>query len=287
MIQSNVATHWFHMKCHQIMWIMAVHKQHNESSWLTITGHKWTGIQCIINNRKMPQNHKGEETKHQIIKACAAGEDLVEVAWLLNMKRTSAWSIINHYQQYGQVQCYYGGAHNNKVDQMIDYCVEIIKEHSEYILPQINAELHLQLPAKPRVCDSTVSKMLHVQLVRLKVLETVPIDQNTDEFANGWWWSTELVMRSSTLMKVDLTIAYQGFVISLELVTGCASHGCKEKTKLYHKSDLQTAIGGSTSSTIATVIFLQPSWIDRRNVGCGTERPQPTLYSVFNKKIFF
>ena len=69
------------------------------------------------------------------------GEDYVETAKLLGIKRTTAWGIVRRYQLYGQVNRPRGGARYRKVDQeMIDQMIATVEEHPEFTLSQINLE---------------------------------------------------------------------------------------------------------------------------------------------------
>ena len=75
-----------------------------------------------------------------------------------------------------------GGARNTKVDnEMIAKMMEIVEEHAEYTLVQINTELRSALPHKPVVTESTIAKTLKNRLIVLKKLETVPQDRNRED----------------------------------------------------------------------------------------------------------
>ena len=74
-----------------------------------------------------------------------------------------------------------GGARKEKVDQrMKDQIVEIVEEHPEYTLDQINADLQLQMPDAPHVSRSTIARTLENQLIVTKCLHDVPAQRNTD-----------------------------------------------------------------------------------------------------------
>ena len=112
----------------------------------------------------MPRNRISDEDKRRIIESHTNGDDYVETARLLGVKRTTAWGIVRRNQQ--QVQANQanrprGGARNRKVDQeMTNNMVATIEQHPEYTLAQINAQLHAELPDKPQISDSTVAKTL-------------------------------------------------------------------------------------------------------------------------------
>jgi len=81
------------------------------------------------------------------------------MARVLGVARGTAWSIIRRHIEFGQVARRRGGAHNQKMDDdMVQMCVTIVEAHPEYTLTQINRELRAELPDKPQVCGSTISK---------------------------------------------------------------------------------------------------------------------------------
>ena len=46
---------------------------------------------------------------------------------------------------------------------------------------QINETLRVQLPQKPHICPSTLSSLLHGQLITVKKMEYAPQNRNTDD----------------------------------------------------------------------------------------------------------
>ena len=73
-----------------------------------------------------------------------------------------------------------GGRRITKIDaEMIKTCIQIVEDHAEYTLSQINAELRRRNPNKPIVCDSSISKMLPGQFIKLKKLETIPAERKS------------------------------------------------------------------------------------------------------------
>lgn len=124
--------------------------------------------------------------KQRIISAQNEGEDYEEVARVLGIKRGTAWSIIRRFQTSGCVEKPRGGARRSKVDgEMADTCVRIVEENPEFTLQQIKHELELNHPTKPHVCVSTISKMLHGELISMKKLETSEASRNADSVKEG------------------------------------------------------------------------------------------------------
>ena len=64
----------------------------------------------------MPRARITLQDKQRIIEAHENGEDYVEVARVLGIKRGTAWSIIRRHQVNGVAVLPRGGAHNSKVD---------------------------------------------------------------------------------------------------------------------------------------------------------------------------
>ena len=131
----------------------------------------------------MPRNRISQETKQRIVDAHMNGDDYVEVARVLGVARGTAWSIVRRHQLHGVVERPRGGARNAKMnEEMTNACgVAIVEMHVDYTLSQINHELRMQLPHKPHVCISTISKTLHGQLIHLKKMETVAVDRNRED----------------------------------------------------------------------------------------------------------
>ena len=69
---------------------------------------------------KMPRQKISLEIKTRIVDAHNNGEDYEDVARLLGVKQSTAYSIIRRHQQTGQVEQPRGGAHNRKVDAKND-----------------------------------------------------------------------------------------------------------------------------------------------------------------------
>lgn len=131
----------------------------------------------------MPRARISNDTKTRTVAAHNEGRDYQETARILNVKPGTAWSIVRRSQRnLGVGRGQRGGARNNKVDrEMIDACVEIVQDHPEFTLQQIKVELHNRLPNKPQVCISTISTMLHGELITVKKLENVVADRNRDD----------------------------------------------------------------------------------------------------------
>ena len=80
------------------------------------------------------------DTKNRIIAAHARGEDYVEVARILGVKRGTAYSIVARNQANGGVPPRpRGGARNVRLDaEMQLKIVDIVERHPEFTLAQVN-----------------------------------------------------------------------------------------------------------------------------------------------------
>ena len=98
----------------------------------------------------MPRYQKNSEVDKRLYDAYNRGEDYLDLARLLGIKRTMAWSIIKRADENdGQVCRPRGGARrvSTKVtDDMRQAAVDIVNEHPEFTLDQINAELRRHYP---------------------------------------------------------------------------------------------------------------------------------------------
>ena len=174
----------------------------------------------------MPRNRISLETKQRIIDAYGNGHDYVEVARVLGVARGTAWSIVRRHQLQGVVERPRGGARNSKVDQeMTEACVAIVEQHVEFTLSQINHELRLQLPNKPRVCISTISKTLHGQLIHLKKMETVAVDRNRQDIKLARREFAEWLVQAHGAYEEIIYIDESGFNLWLARTRGRAHVG--------------------------------------------------------------
>lgn len=130
----------------------------------------------------MPRARISEQDKRRLVEAHANGDDYVEVAKTLGIKRGTAWSIVRRHQDQHPMEFKQrGGARNTKVDEEIaSAAVAIVDDHPEFTLAQINSELRLALPNKPRICIASLRKVLQGQLVTIKKLENAEQNRNSD-----------------------------------------------------------------------------------------------------------
>lgn len=133
----------------------------------------------------MPRYQKiSEMDKRRLVAAFEDdAQDYLEVARILNIKRTTAWSIIQRHIEHGVVVRPRGGHRDGaqKVDgEMTEVLVAIVAEFPAYTLTQINTELQRRLPQKPVISVATVCKMLDAQLITTKKLEDAPMERNSD-----------------------------------------------------------------------------------------------------------
>ena len=102
----------------------------------------------------MPNQRISLATKQAIVDAFSREEDYVAAARLLQVKRTTAHSIVNRWIQYGHVERPRGGFRQGRVkvdEEMKDAVVEIVGMFPAFTLKQINEELRRQFPQKPNI----------------------------------------------------------------------------------------------------------------------------------------
>lgn len=128
----------------------------------------------------MPNTRISARDKECIIASYERYEDYQEVARTLGIKPGTAYAIVRRFRDTGVVARRRGGPHNIKVDEeMTQAVVQIVQEHVEYTLSQVNEELRLRLPNKPRICDNSIANMLNGQLITLKLTRDVPTQRNS------------------------------------------------------------------------------------------------------------
>ena len=131
----------------------------------------------------MSRRRISDELKERLIEAFNRGEDYVELARQLNIKRSTAYTIIRGSEQPPRRNTW-GGFRHRKLDaEMIEEATDIIEEYTAYTLERILAEIRLRLPSKPTVGRSTLPA-LHGRLICLKKLENCPTERNCDQTKN-------------------------------------------------------------------------------------------------------
>ena len=113
---------------------------------------------------------------------CTRGEDYLQLARQINVKRTTAYQIIRRaLANEGVVAFPQGGVGSVKVkEDMVNSAIDIVIEHPEHTLMMINQELRLRLPNAPHVTPSTISNLLKGQLITMKKLENAPAERNSE-----------------------------------------------------------------------------------------------------------
>lgn len=123
------------------------------------------------------------EDKQRLVNAHNRGEDYIQLARQLNIKPTTAYAIIRRsIDNNGIVARPRGGVRPQRLrvsPTLRDAAVAIVEHHAEFTLDQINTELQTSLPNHARISRSTLSNMLHGELIVLKKLEDAPIQRNS------------------------------------------------------------------------------------------------------------
>ena len=134
--------------------------------------------------KKMPAIYSKISTddKARIFQAYTRGEDYLQLARQINVKRTTAYQIIRRaLANEGVVAFPRDGLRSVKVNEdMVNSAKDIVSEHPEYTLMMINQELRLRLPNDPHVTPSTISNLLKGQLITMKKLEGAPAERNSE-----------------------------------------------------------------------------------------------------------
>ena len=119
--------------------------------------------------------------KKRLYQAWLQGEDYVQLADQLNIKRGIDWSIVNRAKnQQGQVSLPRGGRRHVKLDEEIgDALSAIVEEHPTFTLNQIRTELHERLPNKPILSITSIARCLSGRLIVLKKMKDSPAERNS------------------------------------------------------------------------------------------------------------
>lgn len=168
------------------------------------------------------------DVKRRIIMAHEAGDDYIEAARVLGVKRGTAYSIVHRYILEGVIERPRGGRRHQKMDEdMANTVVEIVESQPEFTLAQIKADLQARMPDKPSVSIQTISTCLRNRLIFLKKMETVQVNRNSHdvkveraEYAN-WYLHTINANHPPTFIFVDES----GFNLWISRTRGRARRG--------------------------------------------------------------
>ena len=154
----------------------------------------------------MPYQQVALTDKQRLFEAHNRGDDYVDLARQMGIKRTTAYAIIRRAQQHDeQVALQRGGARPQRqlvTPDLIDAAVQIVEQHPDYTLQQINRELRLALPHHAHIGRSTLSNMLHGQLIVMKKLEDAPLRRNAMDVKNARLNFAQWIMQDGVQMKM-------------------------------------------------------------------------------------
>ena len=133
----------------------------------------------------MPYQRISESDKQRLVDCHLKGDDYVELARVLGIKRKTAYSIIARFKATGFVVRQRGGNRRPKVTEEIRRTsVEILEENPDFTLEQLNEELRRRLPDAARISISTLCTVLDAELITMKKLEDSPTERNSDRVKN-------------------------------------------------------------------------------------------------------
>ena len=89
------------------------------------------------------------------------------------------YHIIRRYKNSDVVAKTRGDRNQQIVDgEMQNTDINIVEQHAEFTLTQINHELSLRLPNKPHVCDNTMSNIFHGRFIAIKLMRNLRAQRN-------------------------------------------------------------------------------------------------------------
>ena len=149
----------------------------------------------------MPYNKISRQDKERLYQAHLRGDDYVELANQLGIKRQTAWGIVRRaVENNGEVEGARGGVRQQRkkvTERLINEAVLIIEEHPEFTLLQINAELRVRLPDHQQIGRSTLANVLNGQEIVLKKLEDAPQEWNTDGLKEARFLFAQWIMEEA------------------------------------------------------------------------------------------
>ena len=133
----------------------------------------------------MPDQKITPDDKQRLIDCHLNGDDYVDLARVLGIKRKTAYSIIARFKATGFVVRRRGGNRRPKItDEIRRTSVEIVEENSDFTLDQINAELRRRLPDAAHISISSLCTVLDGELLTMKKLEDSPAERNSEAVKN-------------------------------------------------------------------------------------------------------
>lgn len=119
--------------------------------------------------------------RQRIVDTYNAGEDFIEAARILGVKRTTAYSIIYRYQRDGAAAAEQpSGGRPSKLDnESRDLLLMIVEDIPAITLRNLNRRFREIWPHKPVVSDSTIARCLDGLLISLKSCNDVPAARNS------------------------------------------------------------------------------------------------------------
>ena len=130
----------------------------------------------------MPRARISVADKRRLVEAYERGEDYIDLARQLDIRRGTAWAIVRRAEaREGVVALPRGGRRRVIIDDEIRATlVAIVEEHPTYTLVQLNAELRARLPHKRHISTTSVARCLMNSLIVIKKVEDSPAERNTE-----------------------------------------------------------------------------------------------------------
>ncbi|GFR71201.1 hypothetical protein ElyMa_000347700 [Elysia marginata] len=104
------------------------------------------------------QDRSALQTRLEYSGLYTRGEDYIQLAREIGIKRTIAHQIVRRAQEHdGAVAVPQGGLRSVKMsEEMLETIFAIVSDHPDYTLIMINQELRVRLPDAPHVTSSTI-----------------------------------------------------------------------------------------------------------------------------------
>ena len=140
----------------------------------------------------------------RLLAAHTNGEDFLETARLLGIKRSTAYSIIRSGRP---AKLPTGGARQAhiKVDQEIcNFVAELLESNALLTLLEINHRIRTRFPHKREFSKSTLSKKLDGLLFTTKLVRDVPAERNRSDVIQArieyaTWWCSPAVINANKI----------------------------------------------------------------------------------------
>ena len=122
------------------------------------------------------------EKRDILVAAYENGNDYIQIAEYLGMKKRMAYALIKRYKDTGMVEALPTGGNRSSVlnDEMKRVLISFVEEKPTSTLMELAGKLREQFPETQMPSRMTISRALDGEMYTLKMLRSIPVEWNSD-----------------------------------------------------------------------------------------------------------